>query len=158
MFGGIEGVETRVQRKPRENAGIGAAPVTETVVEHEDGSVTLIATRPAHVMGHIRRTLVRDEKDLFVEQVLSEATKEEYRARGLDPADAFDALKEDEAEIAMLFSRMPFGEASPSVIMSKVDAKTVRLKLTGAGTRGLKWTVIDFVYEPDGYRLRWFGN
>ena len=157
-FSGLDGVETQVQKKPRADVSIGSREPDSIVIENKDGSITLIATRPGHVMVHIQRTLARDEKELFTEQVLSEVTKAEYRSRGLDPADAFDTLKAHESDIALLFSRMPFGEASPSVIMSMVDGKTMRLKLTGAGTRDLHWTTMDLVYERGGYRLRWFGR
>jgi hypothetical protein len=161
MFGGLQGTKTQVQRKEREPVGIGApgeADPDRIVIENPDGSVTLISRRASHLMSHIQRTLARDEVELFTEQVLSERTRAEYRERGLDPAEAFDTLKERMADIAQLFSRMPFGEASPSVIMSKVDDNTLRLKLTGAGTRDLHWTSMDMVLEDGHYRLRWFGR
>jgi hypothetical protein len=157
-FGGLQGARTQVQRKERESFAIGADAPDDIVVEHEDGTVTLISRRAAHLMSHIQRTLARDEEELFVDQVLSERTKQEYRERGLDPAEAFHALKDRSADISKLFSRMPFGEASPSVIMSKVDDKTLRLTLTGAGTRDLQWTTMDMVLEGGNYRLRWFGR
>src|SRR5690606_257460 len=133
------------QRKQREPVGMGATEPDRIVIENPDGSVTLISRRAAHLMSHIQRTLARDEEELFVEQVLSERTRAEYRERGLDPAEAFATLKKRSADVSMLFSRMPFGEASPSVIMSKVDDKTLRLTLTGAGTRDLHWTTMDIV-------------
>ena len=157
-FGGLHGTRTNVQRKERESFAIGAEAPDDIVIENADGSVRLISRRAAHLMSHIQRTLARDEAELFTEQVLSERTKAEYRERGLDPAEAFAALKERSADVSLLFSRMPFGEASPSVIMSKVDEDTLRLKLTGAGTRGLEWTTMDMVLEGGNYRLRWFGR
>lgn len=161
MFGGLQGARSQVQRKEREPVGIGApgsADPDRIVIENPDGSITLVSRRASHLMSHIQRTLARDEVELFTEQVLSERTKQEYRQRGLDPAEAFQTLKQRSADIAKLFSRMPFGEASPSVIMSKVDEDTLRLKLTGAGTRDLDWTTMDMVLEDGHYRLRWFGR
>lgn len=158
MFGGLQGAQARVARKEREPVGIGATEPDRIVIENPDGSVTLISRRGAHLMSHIQRTLAHDEEELFVEQVLSERTKAEYRERGLEPAEAFATLKERSADISLLFSRMPFGEASPDVIMSTLDDKTLRLTLTGAGARDLHWTTMDMVLERGSYRLRWFGR
>jgi hypothetical protein len=138
------------------------APVAEVatriVVEHEDGSVTLISRSPRHLTAHIQRTLVRDQRELFVEQVLSERTKREYLDRGRDPSEAFDALKLRQSDVLALFARMPFGEQSPNAFLTKVEEKVFRLKLTGAAGRDLRWTSVDMIVEGGQWRLLWFGN
>jgi hypothetical protein len=129
---------------------------TQIVIEHDDGSVTLIARSGSHLMRHIQRTLYEGERDVFTEQVLSEVTKAEFRERGRDPAEAFDALKETEREIAELFSRMPLGEHTPQVIMDKVGRNMFRVRVTGVGVNDLYWRGFDMVLEEGNWKLRWF--
>jgi hypothetical protein len=129
---------------------------TQIVIENEDGSVTLISRSGSHLMRHIQRTLYENERDLFTEQVLSEITKQEFRERGRDPAEAFDALKETEREIGELFSRMPLGEHTPQVIMDKVGRSMFRVKVTGVGVNDLHWRGFDMVLEEGNWKLRWF--
>ncbi|QKK08082.1 MAG: hypothetical protein HND58_07780 [Planctomycetota bacterium] len=79
-------------------------------VESEDGSAVLVARTARHLMAHIYSTLKEDERDLFIEQVLCEQTKKEFRERDMSPAEAFDYLKSREQDVAALFARMPMGE------------------------------------------------
>jgi hypothetical protein len=54
-------------------------------VEMPDGSKRLISPTGRHLMSHIINTIDDNEKELFLEQVLSEVTREEFLKRGLDP-------------------------------------------------------------------------
>jgi hypothetical protein len=108
-------------------------------------------------MRHIQRTLALDEREVFVEQVLSEPTRQEYHDRGLDPAQAFDTLRRHKRYIDELFRRMPMGERTPGVILSGLGDNIFRVKLTGAAARGLQWTYFDMRLEQGNYRLMWFG-
>jgi len=160
FFSGLEGVQTQ-QPEVREGKVVSAGAVDrselsqEIVIENEDGSVTLVSKSGSHLMRHIERTLYENEKELFVEQVLSEVTRREFEARGLDPTEAFDRLKEHERDIAELFARMPLGEHTPQVIMKSVGRNTFRVRLTGMGTEKLYWRGYDMVLEGGNWRLRW---
>jgi hypothetical protein len=160
FFSGLEGVRTG-QPEVRDGKVVSAGTrdasemSMEIVVENEDGSVTLLSKSGSHLMRHIQRTLHEDERELFVEQVLSEVTRREFEERGLDPTEAFDQLKEHEREIAELFARMPLGEHTPQVIMKKVGRNTFRVRVTGMGTDALYWRGYDMVLEGGNWRLRW---
>jgi hypothetical protein len=130
---------------------------TQIVIENPDGSRTLIARTAGHLMAHIKRTLAEDARDEFTEQVLSEATRNEYISRGLDPGQAFDTLKAHERDVLRFFSRMPMGEHSPNVIMSKIGERTYRVKITGQGASDLRWHMMDMHFEKGNWRLLWFG-
>lgn len=142
-------------------SGRGAALASEEdlfrpVIEHPDGSKTLQSKTGLQLMYHIQSTLMDDEKDLFVEQVLSEITRSEYRDRGLDPAEAFVRLKKHERDIAKLFSRMPLGENSPNVLMEPLGNNMFRVRVTGPAARDVRYRGFDMVLEGGNWRLRWF--
>lgn len=134
-----------------------ALPGGKLIIEHDDGSVTLQARTPRHLMVHIFQTLRENQADLFVDQVLSQMTKEQYAQRGLNPLDAFKLLKEHEQDVNKLFTRMPAGARSPDVIFRKISPNVYRLKIGGLAAKGIKWTSMDITMEYGNWRLVWFG-
>ncbi len=128
----------------------------ELVVESEPGKVTLIAKSVRHLMIHIHNTLEENERDLFVDQVLSEVTKREFRDRGYEPGLAFDFLQSQRAEIDALFNTMPGGESTPGLFLRPLGNRTYRLALDGMQGRDLGWVGMDVTLEGGNYRLRWF--
>jgi len=116
-------------------------------LEREDGSKILLARSARHLMAHIYSTLKEDQEALFTEQVLCDATRAEFRARGMDPAEAFDYLKTQLPEIAQLFGRMPNGEYTPGVFMHQLGGTTYRVALTAKAADGLPWRGFDMVWE-----------
>jgi hypothetical protein len=151
FFSGIEDAKMNappVLSGPRLDPSV--APDDRIVIDHKDGSVTLVSRNAQHLMKHIERTLTKDERDLFTAQVLSEQTRAEYRQRGLDAGGAFDTLKEREHDVRELFRRMPMGEHSPNVIMKKLGDGLYRVRLTGKAADGLEWTSFDMTLEGGG--------
>lgn len=124
---------------------------------HEDGSVTLIARRPYHLMVHVYYTLINNEPKLFASQVLSKVTREEFEARGMDATEAFDMVQARQRDVLRLFAAMPQGELTPGVLMEKVGADVYRLEAVGAEARRLPWRFMDVTMERGHWRLRWFG-
>lgn len=128
----------------------------ELIVESKPGEVKLLAKSVRHLMIHIHNTLDENQRDLFVDQVLSEATKLEFRDRGLEPGLAFDFLQSQRSEIDALFNSMPGGESTPGLFLRPVGNKTYRLALDGMLGRDLGWVGMDVVLEGGDYKLRWF--
>lgn len=164
---GLPGVQTRAEIVGANDYGFvdpTRAEPESLVVEQPDGSKTLIARSGRHLMVHIYNTLADNDQDLFVDQVLCEATKAEYRDRNLDPRQAFATLKQHERDIHALFDLMPAGEHTPGVFWEPVgtvgpdNQRVVRIKVTGVGTTRLHWTFMDMVMEHGNWRLRWFGR
>lgn len=124
----------------------------------EDGSIVLHSRSPRHLMRHIYATIANGERDLFVEQVLSERTKQEFYQRGYEPGTAFDELVRRRNDVLKLFNAMPQGEYTPGVLMKKLGKKTYRLSTSGLIARDLNWTFMDMVLEQGSWRLRWFGR
>jgi hypothetical protein len=153
FFSGLEGAKTGTpatldaSKQPRDPMSAGEQRIR---VENKDGSVTLVTRNAQDLMRQVLMTLDKGERDLFTAQVLSRQTAEEYRVRALDPAGAFDTLKQREKEVRELFRRMPMGEHSPNVIMEKLGDNLYRVRLTGKATEGLDWTSFDMVLEGGG--------
>lgn len=159
FFAGLEGASgpgaTPARAKPGPLAEADEAELS-LVRENPDGSKTLIIRNGRDLIFHIRSTLAEEEVELFVGQVLSGVTRDEFIERGRDPAEAFWMLKQREQELAKLFARMPMGEHSPSVMVHRVGHNVFRVRLTGQSAKGLDdWRGFDMVLEGGQWRLRW---
>ncbi len=158
FFAGMEGVSGPGATKDRK-----ARIADPRFLPHEaqrevddDGNVTLRAKGPRHLMRHIFETLRNDERELFVEQVLSDATKQEFIDHGKEPEEAFDMLLADFEEINQLFARMPMAENAPNARYERIGTNMHRLRLVKGVGRDLKWQGFDMITE-DGYeKLLWF--
>lgn len=150
MLSGLPGVESGgalMSDKPRGYQDPSQIDSGKITIEREDGTRVLLARSARHLMAHIYQTLKEDQRDLFTEQVLCDATKAEFRARGMDPREAFDYLKQRENDIVQLFARMPNGEYSPGVLMQPVGGKAYRVALPAKAVEGLEWRGFDMVWE-----------
>ncbi len=159
MLSGLPGVESGgalISDKPRGYRDPGEIDQGRITIEREDGSKILIARSARHLMAHIYQTLKDDEKDLFIEQVLCEATRAEYRQRGLEPGEAFDFLKANQGQIAALFGRMPMGEYTPGVFMQQVGGGAYRVAISNKAAEGLQWRGFDMIWE--GGRMETIGG
>jgi hypothetical protein len=158
MLGGLPGAEsgTPVTGVPGRTMDPAAVPDDKLVIENKDGSKTLIARTGRHLMVHIHNTLAAGDEQLFLDQVLSKRTKEEYYDRGMDPREAYRTLRERRQDIDMLFDAMPMGEYTPGFFLRPVGGGVQRLEVQGPGARELTWTGFDMVMENGNFRLRWF--
>ncbi len=119
----------------------------------EDGSVTLISRSPSHVMYHLTQTLRNKEYDLLLDQVISDATKSEYRKRAADPMDAVRYLTSNEREIQSLFAAMPLGDQTPGVLFETIGPNQFRLAPPAAISHELKFKHFDVIIERREFRL-----
>lgn len=127
----------------------------KTIIENPDGSITLIAKSIRHLMGHIQLCLQYEDDEILFDQVISEQTKQEFQQKGQDPHEALEFLKANKQDIYMMFSRMPFGEQSSSVILHQPARKTRMLQVTGLATRDLRFTELWAVMEKGNWKLLW---
>lgn len=161
FLGGIANAQTQTPDIDLRDGRKQAKPDTSStiVVTNPDGSKALIAHTPKHVMNHIvnlMRSTDDDAADLFVNQVLSEQTREAYRAQGLDPKQAFENLRARQADVMALFKTMPMGEMTPGVFLQNVGGGVKRMMAEQRIAVDLKWKGIDLAFEKGNYRLVWF--
>ncbi len=158
ILSGLESSGSNIPEKRSKYAvhEVFSTPTGEIRVEDELGEITLYAKNIRQLMTHITTTIQDDEKDLFVDQVLSQITKDEFTQRGLNPALAFEELTKRQRDIFRLFYFMPMGEYTPGLHLKAVGRNTFRLQLSRARNESLYWIGIDSVFENGNYRLRWF--
>lgn len=127
----------------------------KTVIENSDGSVTLVAKSVRHLMTNITLCLQYEDDELMLEQVISQQTKERFRAEGKDPAESVKFLKDNQKDVAALFARMPFGEHSPNIILEQPARRTIMLELTGLAAKDMRFTELWAVMEKGNWKLLW---
>ena len=112
LLSGLDGSESSIPQKQtaRELPDFLRTPEEGIRIEDEDGTITLYAKSIRQLMAHLTTTIQNNERELFLEQVLSNVTKEEFYERGLDPGMAFDELTKRQRDIFRLFYVMPMGE------------------------------------------------
>ena len=158
FFSGIEGA--KLPPVPRENLGRGAdptaLPLDQQRIENEDGTITLQARSPRHLMRHIYETLHNGEQDLFMEQVLSKATVQEFIDHNTPPEQAYSMLQDHLEDIDKLFARMPMAQNTPNATLETIGPGMHRLKLVQGVGRDLLWQGFDMIYEDGNERLLWF--
>ncbi len=127
----------------------------KTIIENPDGSVKVVAKSVRHLMSNIMLCLEYEDDEVLFEQVISEQTKQEFQGKGKDPKEAVELLKKNRADISLLFSRMPFGEQSPNVIIQQPAKRTMVLEVTGLAAKDLKYTELWAVMEKGNWKLLW---
>lgn len=106
-------------------------------------------------MIHVVTTLRDGEEELFLDQVLSKATTDEFHERGYDPVWAYRELKRREMHVRKLYTLMPYGEFTPGLFLKTVGRNVFRLSVRPS--RGVPWTYVEVVIEGGSWKLRWFG-
>lgn len=157
MLGGLPGAETTetVTAPPGARADPTAMHGKLRQVD-ASGEVTLVARAPRHLMKHIYDTIFNDEPQLFIGQVLSQASKDEYFERGVDVMEAFKTLRERREDIHALFNAMPRGELTPGLFIEPQGGGAQRLCVYGRAARDLSWNGFDMIMEKGNWKLRWF--
>lgn len=160
MFAGLPGVESGGGSlasvfNPSSRPEI-LQPVEEIRVVNADGTITLRAPTVRDLMRHILETVMRDEEEVFTQQVLSAITRREFVERGYDPREAFRELKRRQGDVRRLFQAMPMGEFTPGIMLRPIGKNMFRLH--SEGDRSMPWRFMDVVFEGGDYRLRWFGQ
>lgn len=130
-------------------------PDNKIVREEPDGSKTLIARSPVHVMQHVERCLDENEDDLLLEQMVAQSTKDYYAAQGKDPKAFIRELHAKRKDIAKLFARMPQGESSPTVLLRQLPDRVWRIDVVGGFAKDLRLTRLWVQMERGQWKLMW---
>ncbi len=157
LLGGVSGNRTGASDFDNRNGQLAANTANQkTIIDNPDGTKTLLARNPKHLMNHIFYTLRDDNADLFVSQVLSKRTRDEYAARGLDPKLAFEELKSRRKDVLDLFKVMPLANQTPGVFIENIGDGVMRMNAEQRIAMDLNWKGIDMVMERGNYKLVWF--
>jgi len=121
--------------------------------EAPDGTVTLSAKSGLHMMVNLYNTLLDDDKQLFVDQVLSERVRGEYIARGEDPGEIFEHLIRNWDDFETLCLLLPGGEFTPGTYLRNIGSRVQRFEAGGTASRSLRFRGFDMIMERGSYRL-----
>jgi hypothetical protein len=116
---------------------------------------TLTARNGRHLMIHLYTTVDENDYETFVSQVLSQRSRAEFAQRGVDPREGFAHLRRKQADLQILFQRMPGGENTPGLRLRDVGGGARRVEVDGIAAKGLYWTGFDMVQERGNWKLRW---
>ncbi|MDG2031887.1 MAG: hypothetical protein P8J45_12855 [Phycisphaerales bacterium] len=125
----------------------------ETRSRANDGTITLRAFSPEHVLGHAKRGIREREYRVLWDQLLAERTKAAY----LENGGGFEAFAEfcEENRPAMMetFNRMGFGLFSPDVVQDALGADGIRYRLHPRLAEQFVFTEFDVIREESG--MKW---
>ena len=158
FFTGLSGAEFNtapVDRSRQITPDPTYTPDGGTVIEHPDGSRTLVCKSVRALMSHLERELDAENADIILQQLISKRTFEEFESRGESREAIIKFLQDHRRDIAMLFARMPMAERSPTVILRQPGGGVWVLHLTGAAAEDLRFTKLWVVMERGNWKFYW---
>ncbi|MBY0113690.1 MAG: hypothetical protein K2Y21_12785 [Phycisphaerales bacterium] len=157
----LPGAKTGIQPVYGDDLAVLATPMDKNatdkpVIENPDGTKTLVSRNARDLMYHIATTMREDDEKTFTEQVLSEASRDEFFQRGLDPAWAFKELKRRRADVEKVFKDLPQGDLTPGVRIEVVGQNVFRIRSHYRDVQEYPWVGFDMKLEGSNWKLRWF--
>jgi hypothetical protein len=128
----------------------------DTLIIEKDRKRQMLARTGRELMIHIYRALEKEDRQFFVDEVLSDRTRTECYQRGVQPGVLYDGLLEVGDEVVELFNAMPQGEATPGVLMNPIGGGLFRLEVDPRRVRDSRFQGFDMVMERGQWRLKWF--
>lgn len=121
--------------------------------EAEDGTITLRALLPEHVLMNALACMRNREYLLMWEQLLSPATREEFEnlENGFDGFATF--MEKNRHELVSSLTRMVTGIPSHETSITRLSAGVTRCRLRPQVAEGFKFRVVDVVQENGSYLL-----
>jgi hypothetical protein len=146
--GGVEPQAIGADGKPKTGA--------DTLIIENGKSRTMLSRTGRELMIHIYRALEKEDRQFFVDEILSERTRTECYRNGVQPEKLFDGLLEIGDEVVELFNAMPQGEATPGVLMNPIGGGLFRLQVDPRRVRESRFNGFDMIMEKGQWRLKWF--
>jgi hypothetical protein len=87
--------------------------------EHEDGSVTLRALLPEHVIANTLHCLRYEEYQLLWDELVAEESKRTWAAEGKGVEDFTAFMRDNRLELAQMLSRMRIGLATNQTVVDR---------------------------------------
>jgi hypothetical protein len=154
---GAEGGEPPVGKRVQTESDPHDVPKEELIVKNPDGSVTLVARVTRQLIAHLARVMEEEDEDLLYDQLISKKTKAHFMAEGKDPKqEVKNYFAENRDDIYSLLARMPAGERTPGVMLSKIAPSHFKLTITGTAARGTRLTELWVIMENGNWKLWWF--
>jgi hypothetical protein len=132
-----------------------AAPAAEPWMEAEDGSVTMLAEEPVHVIFITMRAFREERYGDLWDQMVAESVRERAESEyGPEVARQrfIEWCAKSRKDALMLLNRMSHGFTTNGVVMRRLDGGMTRLSLPPqvSGDFKLKYVEIAFAPTPEG--------
>jgi hypothetical protein len=125
----------------------------ETRTRASDGTLTLRAYSPEHVLGLAKRGIREREYRVLWDQLLAERTRAAYVEVGKGFEDFAEFCEKNRPAMMETFNRMGFGLFSPDVVQDSLGADGVRYRLHPRLADQFVFTEFDVVREEGG--MKW---
>jgi hypothetical protein len=120
--------------------------------EHEDGTITLRAILPEHIISNLLTCLQNEEYELIYDELLSQHTRDAWEAEGNDVDDFIEFFSANRPRMLQMLNRLYLGMSSFETIMEKYDDGVIECRLRSSGGRGLQFTRVRMI--PEGFGLK----
>lgn len=117
-----------------------------------DGTITLRAIMPEHVMTHLVEAIRNHEYGPFYSQMLSDETRQAYERAGGEAVFAEWAEK-NRKELLTFLNRMGSNWTGAEVITERVTALRMRYRLDRRNLPDIRFEVVEIINENGGVRL-----
>lgn len=125
----------------------------EPRIEHEDGTVTLQAATPEHVLMNTLGCLYNEEYELLWEQMLSRETKKELERLGEGQDEFVAHFRENREELASMLNRMLRGIAMHDAILENRGQGVLRYRFQPRVASLFQYDSVYIINEPPGLKL-----
>lgn len=121
--------------------------------ENEDGSITLRAILPEHILVNLLECLRNSEYELIWEQLLAEQTRQEFEATGGGEDGCTAFLKKNRHDLAATLTRMVAGLPAQETRFDRLADGIIRCRLRPQHVGELKYKYFDVIQEGVSLKL-----
>lgn len=129
-------------------------PVKELKLREEErnGSITLRAVMPEHLMSHFVEAVKKQEYGPFYSQMLSDEARQAYDRAGGE-AVFVEWAEKNRKELLIFLNRVGSNWSGSEVVAEKVSTLRMRYRLDRRNLPDIRFEVIEIVKEHGGVRL-----
>ncbi len=120
--------------------------------EERDGSITLRAAMPEHVMAHFLEAVKNHEYGPFYSQMLSHEAHQAYERAGGE-AVFVEWAEKNRKDLLVFLNRMGSNWSGSEVVTERVTALRMRYRLDRRNLPDIRFEVIEIINEHGGVRL-----
>lgn len=120
--------------------------------EERDGSITLRAAMPEHVMAHFVEAVKTQEYGPFYSQMLSAEAHQAYERAGGE-AVFVEWAEKHRKDLLVFLNRMGSNWSGSEVVTERVSALRMRYRLDRRNLPDIRFEVIEIINEQGGVRL-----
>ncbi len=121
--------------------------------ELEDGTIVLRALTPEHVIANTLECLENEEYRLLYDKMLSQHTRDEWKARGNSFEDFETFFAQHRGELMRALTRMYLGLSQVDTVIEHFDNGIIECRLAQRNAKSQSFTRIRMIREGYGLKL-----